>query len=86
LADELKRSIDFFTSTESSSPVVKVLLAGTGASIGQIDGFLSQSLSVAVELADPFGNIVVPDSVELPLEERPAMGVALGLALREDTK
>lgn len=86
LADELKRSIDFFTSTESSSPVVKVLLAGSGASIGQIDGFLSQSLSVAVELADPFGNIIVPDSMELPLEERPAMGVALGLALREDTR
>ncbi|MEN9226491.1 MAG: type IV pilus assembly protein PilM [Thermostichus sp. HHBFW_bins_43] len=86
LADEIKRSIDFFVNTESSSPVVKVLLAGPGASIGQMDGFLSQSLSMAVELADPFSNIVVPDSLELPLEERPAMGVALGLALREYSK
>ncbi|MFQ3583837.1 type IV pilus biogenesis protein PilM [Thermostichus vulcanus] len=86
LADEIKRSIDFFINTESSAPVVKVLLAGPGASIGQMDGFLSQSLSMAVELADPFGNIAVPDSLELPLEERPAMGVALGLALREYTK
>ncbi len=86
LADELKRSIDFFTSTESNSPVVKVLLAGPGASIGQMDGFLSQSLSVVVELADPFGSILVPDSIEVPLEERPAMGVALGLAMREAGK
>jgi len=86
LADEIKRSIDFFINTESSSPVVKVLLAGPGASIGQMDGFLSQSLSMAVELADPFGNIAVPDSLELPLEERPAMGVSLGLALREYNK
>ncbi|MEN9211104.1 MAG: pilus assembly protein PilM, partial [Thermostichus sp. DG02_2_bins_29] len=60
--------------------------AGSGASIGQMDGFLSQSLGIAVELADPFGNITVPDSVEVPLEERPAMAVALGLALREYTK
>lgn len=86
LADEIKRSIDFFINTESSAPVIKVLLAGPGASIGQMDGFLSQSLSMAVELVDPFGNITVPDSLELPLEERPAMGVALGLSLREYNK
>ncbi len=86
LADELRRSIDFFTSTESNSPVVKVLLAGPGAAIGQMDGFLSQSLSLAVELADPFGSILIPDSIEVPLEERPAMGVALGLAMREAGK
>ncbi|MGQ9836732.1 MAG: type IV pilus biogenesis protein PilM [Cyanobacteriota bacterium] len=86
LADEIKRSIDFFINTESSTPVIKVLLAGPGASIGQMDGFMSQSLNMAVELADPFGNITVPDSLEVPLEERPAMGVALGLALREYTK
>ncbi len=86
LADELKRSIDFFTSTESNFPVVKVFLAGSGATIGQVDAFLSQSLGMAVELADPFGNILVPDSIEVPLEERPAMGVALGLAMREAGK
>jgi len=28
----------------------------------------------------------VPDSIEVPLEERPAMGVALGLAMREAGK
>ncbi len=83
LADELRRSIDFFASTESNSSVVKVLLAGPGAGIGQMEGFLSQSLSVAVEVVDPFGSILVPDAVEVPLEERPAMGVALGLAMRE---
>lgn len=86
LADELRRSIDFFTTTESNTPVVKVLLAGPGAGIGQMDGFLSQSLGMAVELADPLGSITVPDSVEVPLQERPAMGVALGLALREYSK
>lgn len=66
--------------------MVKVFLAGSGATIGQVDAFLSQSLGMAVELADPFGNILVPDSIEVPLEERPAMGVALGLAMREAGK
>lgn len=83
LADELRRSIDFYINQERSAPVVKVLLAGTGAGMSQLDSFLAQRLSMPVELADPLSGLNIPDTMDVPLNERPAMGVALGLGLRE---
>ncbi len=83
LADELRRSIDFYINQERSAPVAKVILAGAGAGLNQIDGFLAQRLSMPVDLADPIGNLTIPDAMDFPLTLRPAMGVALGLGLRE---
>jgi type IV pilus assembly protein PilM len=85
LGDELRRSMDFYINQERSCPVVKVLLAGSGAGLNQIDSFLAQRLSVPVELADPLRSLNVPDTLDVPLNERPSMGVALGLGLREFT-
>ncbi|MGF1576002.1 MAG: type IV pilus biogenesis protein PilM [Cyanophyceae cyanobacterium] len=82
LADELQRSVDFYVSQERSCPVVKVLLAGSGAGMSQIDGFLSQRIGIPVELADPLGSLSVPDNIDIPLNERPSLGVALGLGMR----
>lgn len=82
LADEIQRSVDFYVSQERSAPVVKVLLAGTGAGMNQIDGFLAQRIGIPVELADPLGGLNVPDNLDIPLNERPSMGVAVGLAMR----
>ncbi len=83
LADELRRSMDFYINQERSSPVVKVILGGAGAGMNQVDGFLAQRLSMPVELVDPLSSLNVPDSLDIPLNERPGMGVALGLGLRE---
>jgi type IV pilus assembly protein PilM len=85
LADELRRSMDFYINQERSAPVVKVLLAGTGAGMNQIDSFLAQRLSMPVELADPLSGLSLGDDMDFPLNDRPGMGVAIGLGLRDFT-
>ncbi len=83
LAEELRRSVDFYANQEGSAPVVKVLLAGNGAGLNQIDGFMGQRLSISTELADPLSSLAGGENVDVSLNDRPGMGVALGLSLRE---
>jgi len=83
LADELRRSMDFYVNQPGSVPIARVILAGTGAGIGHADGYLSNRLGISVDLADPFASVSLPDTLDIALNQRPAMGVAVGLGLRE---
>ncbi|MEM8717256.1 MAG: type IV pilus assembly protein PilM [Cyanobacteria bacterium P01_G01_bin.4] len=84
LADELQRSIDFYANQDGSSAVVQILLSGSGASLGDIDVFMSQQLSQTVVLANPFSSINIPASLNIADAEKPSLGVAVGLGLREN--
>jgi len=83
LSDELRRSIDFYTSQSPGSDVVQLLIAGPGACIGQLNEFFSQRLGIAAIAVDPLTAIGVTADVDIPIQERMAMSVALGLGLRE---
>ncbi|WP_103669729.1 type IV pilus biogenesis protein PilM [Pseudanabaena sp. BC1403] len=83
LSDELRRSIDFYTSQSPGSDVVQLLIAGPGACIGQLNEFFSQRLGIAAIAVDPLTAIGVTIDGDIPVEERMAMSVALGLGLRE---
>jgi type IV pilus assembly protein PilM len=83
LSDELRRSIDFYTSQSPGSDVVQLLIAGPGACIGQLNEFFSQRLGIAAIAVDPLTAIGVTTDVDIPIQERMAMSVALGLGLRE---
>lgn len=83
LSDELRRSIDFYTSQSPGSDVVQLLIAGPGACIGQLNEFFSQRLGIAAIAVDPLTAIGVAVDGDIPIEERMAMSVALGLGLRE---
>ncbi len=83
LSDELRRSIDFYTSQSPGSDVVQLLIAGPGACIGQLNEFFSQRLGIAAIAVDPLTAIGVTVDGDIPLEERMAMSVVLGLGLRE---
>ncbi|MEN9207496.1 MAG: type IV pilus assembly protein PilM [Gloeomargarita sp. GMQP_bins_14] len=83
LADELRRSIDFYRDQPESMEVVQVLLAGPGAAIGQLDEYLSHRLGIAATCVDPIRILNIETAQEIPLAERPGLGVVLGLALRE---
>ncbi len=83
LSDELRRSIDFYTSQSPGSDVVQLLIAGPGACIGQLNEFFSQRLGIAAIAVDPLTAIGVTVDVDIPIQERMAMSVALGLGLRE---
>lgn len=83
LADELRRSIDFYTNQGENLEVAQLLLAGPGASIGQLDEFFTQRLSLPCSQVDPIVALSVETTQEIPGNVRPSLGVVLGLGLRE---
>ncbi len=82
LADELRRSIDFYVNQGENQEVAQLLLAGPGAGIGQLDEFFTQRLSLPSSFVDPSEVLSLELDTEIPPSKRPGLGVALGLGLR----
>lgn len=83
LSDELRRSIDFYLNQGEDLDISQVFLSGPGASLGQIDEFLTQRLGLTTTLVDPIESLGVLGFEDIPLAQRPALGVVMGLGLRE---
>ncbi|NET30628.1 MAG: type IV pilus assembly protein PilM [Cyanothece sp. SIO1E1] len=83
LADELRRSIDFYLNQGDDLEVAQLLLAGPGAAIGQLDEFFAQRLSLPVSQIDPISALSLELDDEIPLTQRPGLATVLGLSLRE---
>jgi type IV pilus assembly protein PilM len=83
LADELRRSIDFYTNQGEVLEVAQLLLAGPGATIGQLEEFFTQRLSLPCSVIDPIATLGLEATQEIPEAARPSLGVVLGLGVRE---
>ncbi|MGL5806413.1 MAG: type IV pilus assembly protein PilM [Xenococcaceae cyanobacterium] len=83
LTDELGRSINFYLNQSEELEIAQLLLAGPGAGIGQIDEFFTQRLNLPAMQIDPIAALALETSEEIPMLERPGLGVVLGLGLRE---
>ena len=83
LADELRRSIDFYLNQREDLEVAQLLLAGPGGGIGQIDEFFTQRLNLPAMPIDPVGALALEVTEEIPLIKRPGLGIVLGLGMRE---
>jgi type IV pilus assembly protein PilM len=83
LADELRRSIDFYLNQGENLEVAQLLLAGPGAAIGQLDEFFTHRLSVPCSQVDPIAALGLEVEQEIPPNQRPGLSVVLGLGLRE---
>ncbi|HBC43866.1 MAG TPA: pilus assembly protein PilM [Pseudanabaena sp.] len=83
LSDELSRSIDFYTSQSPGSDVVQLLVTGPGACIGQLNEFFIQRLGIDTSVIDPLTTIGISVDEDIPIQDRMAMSVSLGLGLRE---
>ena len=83
LADELRRSIDFYHNQGENMEVAQLLLAGPGGAIGQLDEFFSQRLALPASQVDPVAALSLETDQELTPAERAGLGVVLGLGLRE---
>ncbi|MBD2183897.1 type IV pilus assembly protein PilM [Planktothrix sp. FACHB-1355] len=83
LADELRRSIDFYLNQSNNLEVAQLLLAGPGGGIGQLDEFFTSRLSLPTTQVDPVAALSLEVSEEIPAVQRPGLGVVLGLGLRE---
>ncbi len=85
LAQELQRSLDFFSATSGDQKVQKVYITGGLSRMPQMRKALEQRLGISVELLDPFREVVVneaqfdPDYIR---EVAPMLSVATGLAMR----
>lgn len=83
LADELRRSIDFYHNQGENMEVAQLLLAGPGGAIGQLDEFFSQRLSLPASQVDPIAAMSLETDQEITAAQRVGLGVVLGLGLRE---
>jgi type IV pilus assembly protein PilM len=83
LADELRRSIDFYLNQSDNLEVAQLLLAGPGGGIGQLDEFFTQRLSLPTTQVDPVTALSLDVDQEIPSVQRPGLGTVLGLGLRE---
>ena len=83
LADELRRSIDFYLNQSSNLEVAQLLLAGPGGGIGQLDEFFTQRLSLPTTQVDPVAALALEVGEDITSVQRPGLGVVLGLGLRE---
>lgn len=83
LADELRRSIDFYLNQSTDLEVAQLLLAGPGGGIGQLDEFFTQRLSIPTIQIDPFDALSIETDDQIAQVQKPALGTALGLGLRE---
>ncbi|MFW6263902.1 MAG: type IV pilus assembly protein PilM [Cyanobacteriota bacterium] len=83
LADELRRSIDFYLNQTDNLEVAQLLLAGPGGGIGQLDEFFTQRLSLPTMHLDPVSALSIEIEQEISAVERPGLGIVLGLGLRE---
>lgn len=87
LADEIRRSLDYYVSQETSAPITKLLLSGGGALLRNLDSHFAQVFPFEVALGDPLQRISQNRS-RLADEELAALGpqlaIAIGLALEDE--
>lgn len=85
LANEIRRSLEYYTTRYNKSPE-RIFLCGGTAKIPHLDEFLTQELGVKVEVADPISSlkVKVPSASDRYLHEiSPMLAVSIGLAIRD---
>lgn len=85
LAQEVQRSLDFFTATAADDKIHHLYITGGVAQLPQIRLALENRLGIDVEVLDPFRQIVVNEKdfeTEYLKSIGPMFAVAVGLAMR----
>ena len=85
LANDLRRSLEYYSTRYSKMPS-RVYLCGGTAKMPKLDEFLSRELGITVVVADPLKNIRVnvPAASSQYLKEiAPLLPVSIGLAIRD---
>jgi len=86
ICGEIKRTLDFFSTTMTSRETVhKIILGGGSSKVPHIKEILQDKSGAVVEMVNPFRNVLYSErdfDPEYILDIAPKMGVAVGLALR----
>ncbi len=86
IANEIQRSIDFYTATTADSSIGKIYLCGGCAKIASILRILEARLNIPVELINPFRNIEIDErrfDTEYIQNVAPLASIAVGLGIRK---
>ena len=82
---EIKRALDFVSSTRSGDPIGKIIVSGGSCRIPGLQKYLEMETGIPVEQLSPFRNLILdhkhfdPDYLDYMA---PQAGVAVGLSLR----
>jgi len=85
LAQEIQRSLDFFTATAADDKIHHLYITGGIAQLPQVRLALENRLGIDVEILDPFRQIIVNEKdfdTEYLKSIGPMFAVAVGLAMR----
>lgn len=83
LADELRRSIDFYLSQSENLDIVQAFLCGPGGGLGNLSEFFQQRLNIPTAPIDPVAALSLDvDQEKITSVQRPGLGTAIGLGLR----
>lgn len=85
LAQEVQRSLDFFSATSADERIQQLYITGGISRISQVREALEQRLGVAVEILDPFQQIEINEKkfeTDYLQSIGPMFAVAVGLAMR----
>jgi len=85
LAQEIQRSLDFFSATSADEKVNKVFIAGGVAKAPSVKESLEKRLGVPVDVLDPFRQVVTDEKnfdLDYIRAVAPDFSVAVGLAVR----
>lgn len=85
IANEIQRSIDFYTATTADSSIGKIYVCGGSAKIVSILRMLEARLNIPVELVNPFRNIEIDErrfDTEYIQNVAPLASIVIGLGIR----
>jgi type IV pilus assembly protein PilM len=85
IANEIQRSIDFYTATTADSSISRIYVCGGSAKVASILRILEARLNIPVELINPFRNIEIDErkfDMEYIQNIAPMASIAVGLGIR----
>ena len=83
IADEIKRSIDFYHGQDEDLEIDYLFLVGPGGGLVQLDKFFTERLSLSAVQIDPIAALSLQVEQEITPMERSGLATVLGLSLRE---
>jgi type IV pilus assembly protein PilM len=85
IAQEIKRTLDFYNASSSGGPLQVILLSGGGARLPDLTRVIEEKTNLPTQLLNPFQNVsyddkqFTPDFIEAMA---PQMVIPMGLAMR----
>ncbi|OGY22245.1 MAG: hypothetical protein A2113_03135 [Candidatus Woykebacteria bacterium GWA1_44_8] len=87
IVNEIRRSLAFYATKHPDLPVKRVVVTGGTAKLSGLVIYLAEAIGLEVQIGNPWEGVSLPSSIAPKLEEEgTSYAVAVGLALKQETK